>query len=178
MKFASSPIFPLVFVVVIAFLGILGGIDSVQQPTAIVYIASLAAVGLCAVGMGEWRVKIAPKAVDASLPSDVQVLDRETESVLEALQTFSQANGSYSESLAQAGRSLLSLANLDSAQAIVRLLTASNKRMQSETEELSRKLETSRLQVANLSSRLSEAEDIGFRDALRRSPIAVFSTRR
>jgi diguanylate cyclase len=166
MKFASSPIFPLVFVVVIAFLGILGGIDSVQQPTAIVYIASLAAVGLCAVGMGEWRVKIAPKAVDASLPSDVQVLDRETESVLEALQTFSQANGSYSESLAQAGRSLLSLANLDSAQAIVRLLTASNKRMQSETEELSRKLETSRLQVANLSSRLSEAEDIGFRDAL------------
>jgi diguanylate cyclase len=166
MKLANSSFLPLASVILIALLGLLGGIDSVQQPTALFFIASLATVGLGVVGLGEWRIKMVLQGNNSALPNDLQILDREAGTVLQALQAFSAASGDYSESLAQAGQTLLSLASLENARAAVKLLVASNKRMQGETQDLSRKLETSRLQVAKLRSKLADAEDIGFRDAL------------
>jgi hypothetical protein len=55
MRFLKSPWLQLAVVILIAFSGIVGAVDNVQDPYALVCILGLMALGLAGIGLGELR---------------------------------------------------------------------------------------------------------------------------
>jgi diguanylate cyclase len=173
MRFLKTPWLQLAVVIVIAFVGIVGAIDNVQDPYALSCILGLMALGFVGIGLGELRNEAQAPAASPdegdpkeSLEAKRAQLDRELENIASLIQAHLDATGRYSDTLAQAGRSLLPSTNPEKVRAIVRLLIEANEKMLLETQELSISLEKSRSQVAALRSKLAEAQAIGMRDSL------------
>jgi diguanylate cyclase len=173
MRFLKTPWLQLAVVILIAFGGIVGAIDSLQNPYPLSFILGLMALGLLGIGLAELRgggANFASAGSGAGAGQDVEAkgaqLDRELDTIAKLIQSHVDANGRYSDSLAQADRGLIPSANPDKVRAIVRILIEANDKMKSETSDLSSNLEKSRLQVASLRSKLVEAQAIGMRDAL------------
>lgn len=173
MKFLKTPWLQLAVVILIAFVGMVGAIDNVQNPYALTCILGLMALGFAGIGLGELRGGAAaptgvPEHEDSneSLEAKRAQLDRELDNIASLIQSHLDASGRYSDTLAQAGRSLLPSANPEKVRAIVGLLIEANEKMLQETQELSLNLEKSRSQVAALRSKLVEAQAIGMRDSL------------
>jgi diguanylate cyclase len=172
MKFVTSPALPLVVLVLIAFVGMAGLIESLQQPYLLTCLSGLMVLGFAGIGLGELRGKFsgaglasageATKSLEAKAPQ----FDRELGVVLKRLQVHIEANGRYSDQLAQADRKLLSIDHSENVSAIIRILVEANEKMRRETGELTASLEKSRSQVESLSFRLAEAQEIGMRDSL------------
>jgi diguanylate cyclase len=173
MRFLKTPWLQLAVVILIAFLGLVGAIDNIQNPIALASILGLMALGLVGIGLGELRGGAGAAAGSAdredpreSLEAKRAQLDRELDNIANLIQAHLEASDRYSDSLAQAGRALIPSANPEKVRAIVRLLIEANEKMLKETKELSINLEKSRSQVAALRSKLVEAQAIGMRDSL------------
>jgi diguanylate cyclase len=173
MRFLKSPWLQLAVVILIAFVGIVGAVDNVQDPYALACILGLMALGLAGIGLGELRggagaarSSLGQENLKETLEAQRAQLDRELDNIANLIQSHLDATGRYSESLAQAGRSLIPSANPEKVRTIVRLLIEANEKMMRETQELSINLERSRSQVAALRSKLVEAQAIGMRDSL------------
>lgn len=169
-KLLVRPSAPLVVIVAIAFVGMAGAVENLQSPSILACIGALMALGLAAGGLGELRVKHSDKAGGRASEKRDEVRESQFVSALGAALKLIQgnliANRRYSESLAEADRNLLASNNPDRIRAIIRALTAANEQMRHETNELSASLEKSQQQVAQLSSRLIEAEETSLRDPL------------
>jgi diguanylate cyclase len=173
MRFLKTPWLQLAVVILIGLLGLVGAIDNVQNPYALGCILALMALGLCGIGLGELRGAMgAPASTSVqedsheSLEAKRAELDRELDNIANLIQSHLDASDRYSDSLAQAGRSLLQSPNPEKVRSIVRLLIEANEKMLNETKELSVNLDKSRSQVAALRSKLVEAQAIGMRDSL------------
>jgi diguanylate cyclase len=173
MKFLKTPWLQLAVVILIALLGLVGAIDNVQNPYALACILALMALGLGGIGLGELRGGMGAPAGSSvqqdshgSLEAKRAELDRELDNIANLIQSHLDASDRYSDSLAQAGRSLLQSPNPEKVRSIVRLLIEANEKMLKETKDLSLNLEKSRSQVAALRSKLVEAQAIGMRDSL------------
>ena len=174
MKLLMTPAPQLIVIILIAFLGMVGAIESAQSLFASSSILGLMALGLVGIGLGELRVSAADaragSAGDRVLKKDLETretqLDHELTTIANLIQSHLDASGRYSDSLAQADRSLPSMTTPEKVRAIVGLLIDANERMQRETNDLSKSLEKSRSQVAALRSKLVEAQAIGMRDSL------------
>ncbi|WP_158815852.1 GGDEF domain-containing protein [Methylocapsa sp. S129] len=172
MRFFKTPWLQLAIVILIALLGMVGAIDNIQNPYALACILGLMALGFIGMGLGELRGAgaSAHSSDGANLKDDFEArraqLDRELDTIANLIQSHLDANGRYSDSLAQADQGLLPSTNPEKVRAIVRLLIDANEKMRRETGELSTSLEKSRSQVAALRSKLVEAQAIGMRDSL------------
>jgi diguanylate cyclase len=173
MKLLKAPWLPLAVVILIAFGGIVGAIDNVQNPYALFCILGLMALGFLGIGLGELRAGGAHSTSSepgAASEKDIEAkraqLDQELDNIANLIQSHLDANGRYFDSLEQADRGLIPSANPEKVRAIVRLLIDANEKMKRETNELSASLEKSRSQVAALRSKLVEAQAIGMRDSL------------
>jgi diguanylate cyclase len=174
MRFLATPALQLAVLFLIASVGMVGAIENVQSPFVLSSFVALMVLGFAGIGLGELRADPAdrggdsanPGALRKSLETRVRQLDRELATIADLVQSHLEASGRYSDSLAQAGRSLPSAVNPEKVRAIVRRLIEANEQMQRETGELTDRLEKSRSQVAALRSRLVEAQAIGMRDSL------------
>jgi len=174
MRFLATPAAQLAVLFLIACVGMAGAIENVGSPFLLSSFVALMVLGFAGIGLGELRAEPAdagagsanPGALQRSLETRVRQLDRELATIAELIQSHLEAGGRYSDSLAQAGRSLPSAVDPEKVRAIVRRLIEANEQMQRETSELTERLEKSRSQVAALRSRLIEAQAIGMRDSL------------
>jgi diguanylate cyclase len=174
MRFLATPALQLAVLFLIASVGMAGAIVNVQSPFVLSSFVALMVLGFAGIGLGELRADPAdagggsanPGALRKSLETRVRQLDRELATIADLIQSHLEASGRYSDSLAQAGRSLPSAVNPEAVRAIVLRLIEANEQMQRETSELSERFEKSRSQVAALRSRLVEAQAIGMRDSL------------
>ena len=172
MRFLRTSWLQLTVVILIAFVGMAGAIDNIQSPYALSSILGLMALGLVGMGLGELRGAGAQARssdgldLQESFEAKRAQLDHELDNIANLIQSHLEANGRYSDSLAQADHGLIPTANPEKVRAIVRLLIDANEKMRSETNDLSANLEKSRSQVASLRSKLVEAQAIGMRDSL------------
>jgi diguanylate cyclase len=174
MRFLATPALQLAVLFLIASIGMAGAIANLQSPFVLSSFVALMALGFAGIGLGELRADSSdarsasanPGATRKSLETRVRQLDQELATIADLIQSHLEASGRYSDSLAQAGRSLPSTTNPEAVRAIVRRLIEANEQMQRETSELNDRLEKSRSQVAALRSRLVEAQAIGMRDSL------------
>jgi diguanylate cyclase len=151
-----------------------GAIENARSPGVLLFIAALTALGFVGTGVRETRANAegAPANIEnqGALKKGFETreaqLERELATIANLIQSHLEASGRYSDSLAQADRSLPSSATPEKVRAIVSLLIEANEKMQSETNDLSKSLEQSRLQVATLRSHLLVAQHIGMRDSL------------
>jgi diguanylate cyclase len=174
MRFPATPTLQIAVIVLIAFVGMTGAIETVRDPYLLSCFLGLMALGL--VGMGLARLgagapiaqgdSVDRSSVTKNLEKREQQLDRELVTIAGLIQSHLEANGRYSDSLAQAGHNLLSLAKPEKVPAIVAMLIDANEKMRRRTNDLSKSLEKSRSQVAMLNSKLLEAQEIGMRDSL------------
>ena len=100
-------------------------------------------------------------------------LDTRRRPVLDLVRTYVDAGERYSVTLAQADRSLPTLATPEEIGIIVKFLLAENAKMQHEAGELKKSLEQSKSQIDKLRSHLAEAQEISMRD-----PLTSLSNRR
>ena len=174
MRFLATPTLQLAVLFLIAAVGMAGAVENVQSPFVLSGFIALMVLGFAGIGLGELRADPANAGDDPanagsrqkSLETRVRQLDRELATIAELIQSHLEASGRYSDSLAQAGRSLPSAVDPEKVRAVVRRLIEANEQMQRETSELTERLEKSRSQVAALRSRLVEAQAIGMRDSL------------
>jgi diguanylate cyclase len=174
MRFLATPALQTAVIVLIAFVGMVGGVESVQDPYILSCVLGLMVLGLSGIGLARIQMDATGAPDDSagrsslkkSLENREQQLDRELATIASLIQSHLDANGQYSDSLVQAGRSLPSLAGPEKVRAIVGLLIDANEKMQRRTSDLSKSLEKSRSQVAALSTKLVEAQEIGMRDSL------------
>jgi len=160
----------LAVVVVIAFTGLFGAIDTLDQPSVLAVILGLMALGYVGIGLGELRaVGADPErspAIDENPDVQPAKLDGELVTIDDLIQSHLDANGDFSDSLAHANKSLPPLTNPEKVRAIVHVLIDANRKMQSKTVDLGKSLEKSRTRVAALRSKLRDAKALGMRDSL------------
>jgi diguanylate cyclase len=145
-----------------------------------VWLISIVALSFVGLGILAWRNRPerAPAAT-ATTTRTVEVaatalqLDSEAAAILRLVRTYLDAGERYSVSLAQAGKSLPTLASPDEIGLIVKLLLVENAKMQHDASELKKSLEQSKSQIDKLRSHLVEAQEIGMRD-----PLTSLSNRR
>jgi diguanylate cyclase len=174
MRFLATPALQLAVLFLIASVGMVGAIVNLQSPFVLSSFVALMVLGFAGIGLGELRADSSDPRSDSanrgaaqkSLETRVRQLDQELATIADLIQSHLEASGRYSDSLAQAGRSLPAAVNPEAVRAIVRRLIEANEQMQRETSELNERLEKSRSQVAALRSRLVEAQAIGMRDSL------------
>jgi diguanylate cyclase len=174
MKLLAAPASQLAVVILIAFAGMAGAIDNLQNPHLVATILGLMALGYVGIGLGELRAADSrarggsqeQRALSESLQAKSAQLDRELATIADLIRSHLNANGRYSDSLAEADLSLVPTAGPEKVRAIVRLLIDANERMRRETSDLAESLEKSQSQVAILRSKLVEAKAIGLRDSL------------
>ena len=136
----------------------------------------LGLLGLSVIGFAlvVWRDRAnSAQAVAAATPTSnaefaatALRIDSEAAEVLKLVRTYLDAGERYSVSLAQAGKSLPTLATPQEIGIIVKFLLAENASMQHEASEMRNNLEQSRAQINKLRSNLAEAQEIGMRDPL------------
>jgi diguanylate cyclase len=182
MKILTSSRTLMAIIVLIACAGVIGAVENIQIPSVFAMAIGLTALACAGIGLSELRVAEARararesdslaqsrsaehRALRERLQDRSAQLDRELGAIAELIQSHLDANGRYSESLAQADRNLPA-AGPEKVRAIVRLLIEANDQMRRETSELAKNLEKSRSQVVILRSRLEEAKAIGMRDSL------------
>ena len=113
-----------------------------------------------------------PAAVATQAPITIKLeaaglqLDCEAAAILKLIRSYLEANETYADSLASAGRSLPALADADQVRKVVQVLMAENQKMQLDASELRTSLEQSRSQIETLRSNLAEAQEVGLRDPL------------
>jgi diguanylate cyclase len=174
MKLLARPWAQLAVVVLIAFVGMAGAIGNLQNPSVAAMALALMALAYVGMGIGEIRAGQSRARADAaeqrapkeSFQERSARLDAELAGIADLIEAHLEATGRYSESLAQAGRSLHAAASAENVLAVVRLLIEANEQMQRETAELLKNLEISRAQVATLRFKLATAKAIGLRDSL------------
>jgi diguanylate cyclase len=174
MKSPAISAVQLAVVILIAFVGMVGAIENIENLHILGYILGLMALGFVGMGVGELRrsgIAGGTEAADQqalreSLEAKHAQLDRELVTIADVVRSHLDANGRYSDSLAQADQNLPLSSNPEKVRAIVRLLIDANQKMRRETSDLSKSLEKSRSQVATLRSKLVEAKAIGMRDSL------------
>ena len=176
MKLLTSPAAQLAIIVLIAFAGMVGAIDNLQNPSVLATMLGLMALGYAGIGLSELRAAKRRSEIDLAeqqvlreglgLKAKSATLERELTTIADIVQSHLEANGRYSASLAQADQNLPPTTNPEKVRAIIHLLIEANKEMQRETNDLARNLEKSRLQVAALRSKLVEAKALGLRDSL------------
>src|SRR5476649_2737535 len=99
MKFVTSPALPLVVLVLIAFVGMAGLIDSLQQPYLLACLLALMVLGFAGIGLSELRSKFSGAGLGSagdtaqSLEAKAPQFDRELGIVLKLLQVHIDANG-------------------------------------------------------------------------------------
>jgi len=170
MRFLATPAVQLAVLFLIACVGLVGALESVESPLVASSFVALTVLGFAGIGLGELRADPAnatsPAVRRQHLETRVRELDRELTTIAGLIQSHLEASGRYGESLAQAGRNLPSSIDPEKVRGVVRRLIEANEQMQRETSELSERLEKSRSQVAALRSRLVEAQAIGMSDSL------------
>jgi diguanylate cyclase len=177
MKYLTSPFVQLALIVLIALVGAAGAIDNAHSALALGGFIALTALGLLGIGQAELRVKESAQPSVAvanfgalSLEARGAKLEQQLALFLQLLRRNLEANGHYSASLAQADTALASFAAPDRLRAIVGTLIEANAKMRRETSELSTNLQKSREQVAQLSSQLSQAQELVMLDPLTSLP--------
>jgi diguanylate cyclase len=157
-------------IVLIAVAGILGAVNSLQQPPLLAAILSLMGLGYLGIGLGELRAAGKDAAPPSTAKDDPDAkpaqLEGELVTIDDLIQSHLDANGDFSHSLAEANKNLPPLTNPEKVRAIVHLLIDANRKMQSKTSHMARSLEKSRSRVAALRSRLRDAKALGMRDSL------------
>jgi diguanylate cyclase len=168
-KILTTSAAQLAVIVLIAIVGVYGAIDTLDDPLILGVVLGLVALGFIGIGLGELRAAAAPNAMaPAELDPELKPAQIDTELVTidDLIQSHLDANGDFSDSLAEANKSLPPLTNPEKVRAIVHLLIDANKKMQHKTIDLARSLEKSRSRVAALRSKLRDAKALGLRDSL------------
>lgn len=93
-------------------------------------------------------------------------LDDEMSSVMSLLKQHLDLSGSHSESLSQAGESLLASTSPEGIRAIIQFLVSENKKVQNEVNELNGRLLQSQQQIDKLRISLSDSHRLGMLDAV------------
>lgn len=171
MRIFATPTLQLAVLLLIAGVGAAGVIQTVQSPLVASSFVALMALGFAGIALGGLRGSAADSgggatAREKNLETRVGELDRELATIAALIQSHLEASGRYSESLAEAGRSLPQAVTPETVRAVVRRLLEANERMQRETGELAERLDKSRAQVVVLRSRLAEAQAMGMSDSL------------
>jgi diguanylate cyclase len=137
-------------------------------------IVGLVLLGLCGMALGEIRAgsTAAPGAAeDKGRPAAMAEamglkLEIEVRALIELLRSHLSANTTYSVSLSQAHRDLLSSVTREQIQLVINYLLVENEKMAAKTANLEKSLERSRSQIEELRATLSEAQQLGRRDSL------------
>ena len=136
-------------------------------------------VGLGVAGIGalrNWAAASKPSKLQdraTTLETTEIQLDNELAVILRFMRTYVDANATYSKSLAQAHRNMHSLAKPEQVRTMVKFLIAENEKMQRDTADLRRNLESSSAHIEKLRWNLAEAQELGLRD-----PLTSLSNRR
>jgi diguanylate cyclase len=93
-------------------------------------------------------------------------LESEAAAILKLVRSYIESSHKYSDTLANAGKTLPASADADQVRSVVQFLIAENEKMQRDAADLRRNLEQSRSQIEKLRSNLAEAEELGLSDAL------------
>lgn len=148
-------------------------VDGFRGDIVLACIAGLVLLGLFGMALGELRTGPAgrPAATNDGQPRAMAEtmglkLELEARALIELLRSHLSANTTYSASLSQAHRDLLSSVTREQIQLIVNYLLVENEKMETKTASLEKSLQRSRSQIEELRVTLNEAQELGLRDAL------------
>lgn len=147
----------------------------VESPNSVAFILGLLSLSAAAVYSAArklfWSsphedIPEAQRRIIAKIHSDGLRLDRELGANIKYIQKFLDANDDYIRALEETRQKLEASLKLDLANKVISFLLARNYDMQSEANDLKRRLTQSQKQVQELRTQLSAAIDLSMRDPL------------
>lgn len=136
------------------------------HPLAFAAPLVLALVGTAGVGFTIWQGSTDSKVSAARVASASLKLDGELQKVMRLILSHLGTSDTYAKSLASAQNRMTALNEPKQVAALLKLLVVENERMRVDTTDLKDKLQEAKSQVENLRASLSQAQEIGLKDAL------------
>jgi diguanylate cyclase len=144
------------------------------HPFALALLFGFVATGCMGFAWGAWQFFAGPsrtqREADEGLSDRLEKvgkeLDDEMTSVMRLLKQHLDLSGSHSQSLTQAGESLLGSTSPDRIRAIIQFLISENKKVQTEVNDLNARLQQSQQQIDKLRVNLSDSHRLGMLDAV------------